>query len=121
MFMNEENGLRGGAAYAASDRRARERHLAAIESDRGGFAPYGFTIQADTGTVRRIQRWAPVFAQFHAERLTPGGSGADVSAIVKKGTPGLGLLVDDYRYFDVHHSDNDTLDKVRRCWGSCVI
>jgi hypothetical protein len=112
MFMNEENGLRGGLAYAASTQRANERHVAAIESDRGGFAPSGFTVQADSAVLRRVQRWAPVFAPYRADRITSGGSGADISPLVKNGTPGFGLMVADHRYFDYHHSGNDTIDKV---------
>jgi hypothetical protein len=112
MFMNEENGLRGGLAYVASTLRANERHVAAIESDRGGFAPRGFTVQADSAVLRRVQRWAPLFAPYRADKITPGGSGADISQLVKKGTPGFGLMVDDHRYFDYHHSGNDTIDKV---------
>jgi carboxypeptidase Q len=112
MFMNEENGSRGGAAYAVSPARARERHLAAIESDRGGFAPRGFTIQADSTTLQRILRWKPLFQKIASERFAPGSGGVDVTDIVKKGAVGIGLDVDDYRYFDFHHSANDVVENV---------
>jgi hypothetical protein len=112
MFMNEENGSRGGAAYAVAESRIRERHLAAIESDRGGFAPRGFTVQADSGTLERMLRWKPLFEDVAAGRIIPGSSGSDVAQVVKQGAIGVGLDVGDQRYFDVHHSDNDVIGSV---------
>jgi hypothetical protein len=112
MFMNEENGSRGGAAYASAASRERERHVAAIESDRGGFAPRGFTVQADSGTLGRMLLWKPLFEEVAAGRIVPGYSGVDVLQIVKQGATGIGLDVGDQRYFDVHHSANDVVASV---------
>ncbi len=112
MFMNEENGSRGGSAYAASPSRRREHHVAAIESDRGGFAPRGFVVEADSITFRRMLRWKPLFEEIASERFLAGSGGADINPIVKAGTIGIGLDVDDHRYFDVHHSANDTIESV---------
>jgi len=112
MFMNEENGLRGGREYARAAVAKNSKHVAAIESDRGGFAPRGFSIEADSSTAARILAWREVFAPLGAERLSRGGSGADISPLVKTGVPGLGLIPESHRYFDYHHSDNDTIDKV---------
>jgi hypothetical protein len=112
MFMNEENGLRGGRAYAVAPERAGEKHVAAIESDRGGFAPRGFTVHGDSLLVQRVQRWANLFSTLWADRILPGYSGVDVSPLINAGVPGLGLDVETHRYFDYHHSENDTFDKV---------
>jgi len=112
MFMNEENGSRGGPAYAAHPRREQERHIAAIESDRGGFAPRGFSVDADSAVLRKVLRWRELFEALDAGDITLGGSGVDVSPLVKAGASGFGLVVENHRYFDYHHSDNDTLDKV---------
>ncbi len=112
MFMNEENGTRGGTSYAASPSRAKEHHLVAVESDRGGFAPRGFTVESDTMTLARLLRWQPLFEEIASERFAPGDGGTDVSAIVQKGAVGIGLDVDDHRYFDVHHSANDVVASV---------
>jgi hypothetical protein len=112
MFMNEENGLRGGRGYASSSTRNGERHVAALESDMGGFAPRGLSIQADSAIILHVRRWQPLFESIDAGRFETGHSGVDISPIVLRGTPGFGLLVDAHRYFDFHHSDNDTLDKV---------
>ena len=111
LFMNEENGLRGGTAYASKDRPA-ETAIAAIETDAGGFTPRGFGIQADSAVVGRLQRWAPLFKSIDADRISRGGGGADISPLGKRGVPTIGLQVDSQRYFDYHHSDSDTIDKV---------
>src|SRR5512140_3650608 len=112
MFMNEESGTQGGKGYVVAHRRAGERHIAAMESDRGGFAPLGFTVQGDSALVRSVQRWQPLFGQIGTERIRKGSGGVDISPLVATGVPGFGLDVEDFRYFDYHHSDNDTIDKV---------
>ncbi|MDP2884252.1 MAG: M20/M25/M40 family metallo-hydrolase [Ignavibacteria bacterium] len=110
MFMNEENGLRGGIGYAAKDRPG-EKHIAAIESDEGGFMPRGFGI-ADSAAFRKIAPWAPLFASFGADLIRFGGGGADISPMGPKGIPLMSLIVDTHRYFDSHHSENDNLTAV---------
>lgn len=110
LFMNEENGLRGGTAYAARERTG-EKHIAAIEADAGGHTPRGFGV-ADSAAFAKISLWAPIFKFFDADRIQRGGGGADISPLMRNGVPGIGLNVDNHRYFDYHHSDNDTIDKV---------
>lgn len=112
MFMNEENGSRGGEAYRVAPGRKSERTFAAIESDRGGFAPRGFTVQTDSVTFERILLWKPLFEELAAGRIIKGGSGSDVGPMVENGAVGFGLDVGDERYFDVHHSANDSIDRV---------
>jgi len=112
LFMNEENGSRGGRAYADAPGRRAERHIAAIESDGGGFTPRGFGVQGDSTLLRRVLRWQPLFDAINAGTIRPGYGGVDVSPIIDSGAAGFGLIVDHHRYFDYHHSDNDTLDKV---------
>lgn len=112
MFMNEENGLRGGRGYATASHRNSEKHIAALESDRGGFAPRGVSIQADSATVTRVRRWQSYLEILDAGKMEVGHGGVDITPIVEHGVPGFGLLVDSHRYFDYHHSENDTLDKV---------
>lgn len=112
LFMNEENGSRGGKGYPVASERKGEIHVAAIESDRGVSAPRGFTVQADSTVLAKVQGWKKFFSRFGADRIQAGGSGVDVSAIVANGAAGFGLDVETHRYFDYHHSDNDTFDKV---------
>ena len=111
LFINEENGLRGGKAYAAKER-PNEKHVAAIETDAGGFSPRGFGVQADSLVVEKIARWSYLLQPIDADRILKGGGGADISELGKKGVPLLGLHVDGQRYFDYHHSTSDTIDKV---------
>ena len=112
MFMNEENGDRGGKAYPVAPERAGEKTVAAMESDAGSFTPRAIGIQADSAIVKEVQRWQPLFDRLNVSHLDVGYSGVDVSPTVEKGVPGFGLGVETHRYFDVHHSDNDTIDKV---------
>jgi hypothetical protein len=112
MFMNEENGARGGKAYPLARERKGEKTYAAVESDRGGFTPRGISVQGDSMVLKKVQGWTPLFESYNAGQIFNGGSGTDVSPSVEKGAAGFGLFVDQQRYFDYHHSDNDTIDKV---------
>jgi hypothetical protein len=111
MFMNEENGLRGGIGYAQKERPG-ERHIAAIESDAGGLAPRGFGV-GDSTAYAKLKIWEPLFAPIGADRITLGGGGADIGPLARtRGVPPIGLNVDSHRYFDSHHSNNDILSAV---------
>lgn len=111
LFANEENGLKGAIEYAGLAEKNNEYHYAAIESDRGVFAPLGFNIDADSATIARINEWLPVLRRSRIEWVEKGGSGADISRI--KGARALiGYVPDSQRYFDVHHSDNDVYSAV---------
>ena len=112
MFMNEENGLRGGIEYARRANEGNAKHIAAIEADRGGFTPRGFSVEADSARVARIAKWAYLFKEMGADHIFRGGSGADISVLVRQGALGIGLVPDSHRYFDFHHSDNDVLEGV---------
>jgi Zn-dependent M28 family amino/carboxypeptidase len=112
MFMNEENGLRGGRGYVADPLRRSEKHSAMIESDAGGFAPRGFYVDADSAIRARVFLWSPVMEKVNAGRLLAGRSGVDISPMVATGVPGFGLDPENHRYFDYHHSDKDTPEKV---------
>jgi Zn-dependent M28 family amino/carboxypeptidase len=110
-FINEENGTRGGKAYAALSRPG-EKHIAALETDAGGFSPRGFGVTSDSVTFQKISQWEYLFAPIDADRIRKGGGGADIGELGSQGVPTIGLRVEGNRYFDYHHSENDTLDKV---------
>lgn len=112
LYMNEENGVRGGKAYADSVANSKLKHIAALESDRGGFTPRGFDVDASPEIIERIQQWKDILQPLDATRIQKGYGGVDISPLKTFGTPLLGLVVDSQRYFDYHHSDNDTIDKV---------
>lgn len=115
LFMNEENGLRGGRGYFEAHRDEIEKHYAVIESDAGAAAPAGFrTTLSEEESARLLPLLAPL-ATIGVDRfLTMGGVGADTSLLTKEGVPGFGPLQDSRKYFDWHHSPADTLDKVNR-------
>lgn len=114
MFMNEENGLRGGRKYAELAAANGEKHIAAMESDRGGFKPVGFTFTATEAQTARIKSWAPLFAPYQVYKFDTGGGGADISPLAPQGVPLIGFYPDPQRYFDYHHTAIDTFDKVNK-------
>jgi len=111
-FMCEEFGIRGGPVYADSVKKNGPKHIAAIEADRGGFTPWGFSVSADSAIVEKIRRWSYLFEEIGAANIFKGGGGPDISPLNQLGTVTIGLFVDYHRYFDYHHSANDTFDKV---------
>lgn len=117
LFMNEENGLEGGRAYWKASNDAGEFHLAAIESDRGGFTPRGFSAQGRddvfTSHYKRVNDWLPLLEPYGLS-FTTGGSGADISGLLEQGGLLLGILPDSQRYFDYHHTGIDTFEAVNK-------
>jgi hypothetical protein len=112
LFTNEENGLRGGKAYAEAHKEDWSRHVAAIESDSGGARPTGFSVKAGPGGVATVAYLASELAGIGAASVTKGGGGADIGPLGAGSVPLLGLRQEGTRYFDYHHTAADTLDKV---------
>jgi hypothetical protein len=113
LFANEENGLRGGRAYAEAHAAELEQHVAALEMDAGGFRPVGVVLRAGPGGAELVQPWLRPLEGLGAGSILPGeAGGADLSPLVPARVPFVGVRVDSSRYFDVHHSEADTLDKV---------
>lgn len=117
LFMNEENGLAGAKSYWAASNAAKEFHLLAIESDRGGFTPRGFSADADEKVFndyyRTINDWLPLLEPYGLSFNT-GGSGADIGGLKSQGGLLLGLYPDSQRYFDYHHTAADVFEAVSR-------
>jgi hypothetical protein len=114
LFMNEENGLRGGTAYAKEATRKGENHIFALESDSGGFTPRGFTFDGPDYKVDQIFEWKPLFEPYLIHYFKKGGSGADIGPLKKSTNVLAGLRPDSQRYFDHHHAANDTFDAVNK-------
>ena len=116
-FTCEEMGGMGGQAYLEAHRTELDRHILALESDSGAFAPRGFSVQADSVIVQRIARLAAPLARMVPDApqewsVAEGGSGVDIGPIVRAGVPGVGHRVESSGYFDVHHSLADTFEKI---------
>ncbi|MBI5434788.1 MAG: M20/M25/M40 family metallo-hydrolase [Planctomycetes bacterium] len=110
LFMNEENGLRGGQGYAKQHEHELEHHVFALETDRGGFAPRG--IGAVPVMHAELAPLVGLMTPWGCGTLFDGDGGADISPMGPAGVPLGELLPEDSRYFDCHHSGRDTLAAV---------
>ncbi|MET0646619.1 MAG: M28 family metallopeptidase [Pyrinomonadaceae bacterium] len=123
LFTNEENGLRGGAAYRDAHRAEVAKHVLAIESDSGVYRATGFGLSAQASPQARadMQEIARLLSGIRADRIDPDGGGADIGPIMRDGVTGASLNVDGTHYFDIHHTHADTFDKVSpQELASCV-
>ncbi|PRY06745.1 PA domain-containing protein [Pontibacter ummariensis] len=115
LFMNEENGLRGGRKYAEIAKAKGEKHLAAIESDAGGFTPRGFSLEGSEAQLKKLQNWKPLLAPYGLHDIGHGHGGADIGPLKGQGNVALiGFRPDSQRYFDYHHTAIDTFEQVNR-------
>jgi carboxypeptidase Q len=124
LWTNEENGLRGGNAYRDSLGAQVAGHVAAIESDGGVERVVGFDVgvhQVGTDSTdapraaaatARLKAIAPLLAGLGADSIGPGGGGADIGPLMRKGVPGIAHRTTMEHYFDWHHTHSDMLDKV---------
>ncbi|MCR4417538.1 MAG: M20/M25/M40 family metallo-hydrolase [Ignavibacteria bacterium] len=111
LFIDEEQSQTGAKEYAKFSQESNQKHIAAIEADRGAFTPRGFYADTDSTTLNYLQSFLPYLSLAKIDWIRKGGSGVDVSKI--KNTKALfGYVPDSQRYMDVHHSDNDTFDTV---------
>lgn len=123
-WVNEENGGAGGRQYAQDH--ADERHVLAIESDGGVFKPEGFGFTGSDQAMAVVREVAKLLQSVGSGTITKGGGGSDIEPLMQTGVPGMGLNVEDERYFWYHHSDADTMDKldpddVARCVATMAV
>ncbi len=114
LFVNEENGLRGGTAYHDAHLAEIPKHVLAIESDSGVYRPEGFGL-AGTAPLQvrsNLMEIAKLLSGIGAGNIAITGGGADIGPLMRDGVPGASLDVDGTHYFDIHHTQADTLDKV---------
>ena len=114
LFMNEENGLRGGKKYAEEAKINNENHVAALESDSGGFTPRGFSFDKSGEHHKLFMSWKSLLAPYGLHDLSIGGSGADIGPLKDGSISLVGYKPDSQRYFDYHHAETDTFDKVNK-------
>ncbi len=113
MWTNEENGLRGAAQYAENRVNVIGKHKLAIESDAGTFKPKGFSLSGSPDAKVILKNITSLLSPYGITTINDGEAGADVSPLTSKGVAGAGLLVDDTRYFWYHHTEADTMDKLK--------
>jgi hypothetical protein len=131
-WVNEENGGRGGEAYRAWLGDKIKNHVAAIEMDGGAETPRGFGYGSGGGrggrrggenapaspstgeqqSMATLQQIGKLLDRIGAGEIAPGGGGSDIAPLMRDGVPGLGERTSGAHYFDWHHTEADTLDKV---------
>ncbi len=114
LFINEEFGNDGGITYAKKSVENGDRHLAAIESDGGGFSPRGFSTQAPDLRYEQWLKWLPLFEPYNLHTFKRGWSGVDIGPLKNDEVALFALNVDNQRYFDYHHTANDVFENVNK-------
>jgi len=113
-FANEENGVKGGIQYGKTVKEKNEKHLFAIETDAGGFAPRGIALDMDDAKRNQIRSWSNLFLPYGVYNFEERFSGTDLYPLHDMGIPAAELIPDSQRYFDIHHTEEDTFEKVNR-------
>jgi Iap family predicted aminopeptidase len=142
LWTNEENGGKGGVAYREWANAQKEKHVAAIEMDGGAESPVGFDLAVGPRPARGSRAPAlsaatsPTFARavaigellkrINAGKIVPGEGEADIAPLMNDGVPGFGLRTVMTHYFDYHHSQADTFDKIvpaefKRCAAAMAV
>jgi carboxypeptidase Q len=114
LYMNEENGVKGGKKYAEVAKVDGTTHIAAIESDRGGFTPLGFSADGTPEQIEKILTWKKLFEPYQVTQFEKGYSGVDVGKLKNGTTLLMGFIPDSQRYFDHHHADTDVFESVHK-------
>lgn len=115
LFVNEENGLRGGNKYAEEAKAKNEKHIFALESDAGGFTPRGFGFSMSRERLQKVRQWLPLLMPYGTTEMNEGGGGADIGPLSRTlGTPVAGFIPDSQRYFDIHHARSDVFEAVNK-------
>ncbi len=112
MWMNEENGLRGGREYARVAKEKGEKHIAALESDSGGFLPNGFSSTGTDEQREKLMSWKDYFLPYHIWQFDRRGGGADIGPLRDQGPLLIGLTPDSQKYFIYHHTPADVFEAV---------
>ncbi|MDA1185043.1 MAG: M20/M25/M40 family metallo-hydrolase [Acidobacteria bacterium] len=113
LWTNEENGLRGATEYAARHAAHAANHVLAIESDSGVFAPAGIGFSGGVAARSLVRDIGTLLAPLGIGEIGGGGGGADIAPIARAGgVPMLAYLGNPDRYFAIHHTPADTVDRI---------
>jgi carboxypeptidase Q len=113
LWTNEENGTRGALAYRDEHRSELAKHVLVLESDIGVSRPIGFGLTGSDSARQTVRAIATLLTGIGADQINPGGGGADIDPAAREGRiPAMSLQVDDSKYFLVHHTAADTVDKI---------
>ncbi len=112
MFMDEEMFQAGGKAYADFVGQSGKRPYLALEVDEGAFTPEGFSVDAPDSVVNKLHAFKSLLEPYGIKYIRKGGGGVDIYPLKNLGVPLVAYVTDPQRYFDMHHSGNDTFDKI---------
>jgi len=114
LYANSENGGQGREMYAAYVKKKEEKHIFALGTDAGGYSPRGFSLDMSPQRRRLIYPWKDYFLPYGVYDFDQTEAIQDISPLKKLDIPLAELVVDTQRYFDYHHSEQDTFDKVNK-------
>jgi len=114
LYANSENGGQGREIYASYVKKKEEKHIFALGTDAGGYSPRGFSLDMSPQRRRQIFEWKNYFLPYGVYDFDQTDAIQDISPLKKLDVPLAELVVDTQRYFDYHHSVQDTYDKVNK-------
>lgn len=113
LWTNEENGVRGGEAYAAMHTREAANHVFALEADSGVFAPSSLGFSGTLSARHVVREIVSLLAPIGISEVMPGGGGADIGPIAQLGAvPTMAYIGDPAKFFPIHHTAADTVDRI---------
>lgn len=114
LYANSENGGQGREMYASYVKKKDEKHIFALGTDSGGYSPRGFSLDMPPQRRRQIFEWKNYFLPYGIYDFDQTYAIQDIAPLKKLDIPLAELVVDTQRYFDYHHSVEDTFDKVNK-------
>jgi len=113
LFTNEENGLRGATAYAAKHAAHASNHVFALEADSGVFEPSSLGFSGSAAARNIVRDIGTLLAPLGMSDIVAGGGGADIGPIAQAGNaPMMAYLGNPSRYFAIHHTPADTVERI---------
>lgn len=114
LWTNEENGVRGGNGYHDAHKAELAKHVLVVESDEGIYRPQGLGLAANAPPQARadLEELAKLLSGIRAGHVGADGGGTDIGPMMRDGVIGASLDSDNERYFDIHHTQADTIDKI---------
>ena len=113
LFTNEENGMRGGNGYRDQHAAQAANHVLAVESDSGVFAPAHLGFTGSDAAKKLMGEIVTLLTPLGMQDIVGGGGGADIGPISTLGkVPMLAYSGDSTKYFTIHHTPADTIDRI---------
>lgn len=115
LWVDEENNWNGNTIYTEKSKESKENSIAAFESDRGVFTPFGFYIDTDNElALQKIKTWKSYFEPYKIFQFREGqgNAGEDITPLKNSKIVLFGLMPDSQRYFTLHHSEKDVFEAV---------